>query len=907
MSMDSTSEKAGEEILKERKEKIFTVLKTKAVWIFYGILAIILAINYWIRTLPMPRLIDVTTGQATLGPDLDPFLFMRLAKYIVQHGSLMVTDTMRYFPLGFKTAEETQILPYSIAYFHKFLAMFSNVTVEYSAALFPAVVSLFMIIAVFLLVRRLFKEQGEKTSNIIALIAAAFVVVLPSLLSRTVAGIPEKENFFFALFFAFYFFIAAWQAKKVRNAVILGILAGISTGVLGLVWGGVIYAFTTIAVAVFIAFMLNKIRRNEILIYSSWFIFTLLMMFGLSNRYSLIGLATSPSSGISFILFFILIVDFILFQTKMRENKLILRILQVKLPERVISLIIAVILAILLISISSPSFVINFTGDILGHLTTPYTDRISFTVAENRQPFFAGEWRDSFGPVKFGIPLFFWLFFIGSIFLFNEMIKHIAGKKKLILIATYTIFLFALIFSKYNTGTLNGETFLSKVVYFGGMLVFIAGFLYVYYQYYKENNFEELKAVNFGYVLLFAYFVVSILAARSAVRLIMGLAPVASIIVAYFAINRIQAAIKSKEETIKVISWIIAVIVLLASFYTLYTYYNISVATAQNYVPDQYRQQWQKAMAWVRDNTPIDAVFSHWWDYGYWVQSMGERATVLDGGNAIGYWDYLMGREVLTGNESTALQFMYTHNSSYLLIDSSEIGKYGAYSSIGSDANYDRYSWISTFVKNNKATQEKRNITSYIYEGGTLLDEDYIYESSSGKIPFPGRRAGVAYLKFNLENGEVLQPSAIFFYQNQQIEIPLRYLYYNSTLIDFNSGYNGTLYLVPKLNPDATGQKFTIDNIGAAMFLSERNMRALWVRLYLIGEKKNFELVRNEPSELITLIKQQGFNIGDFVFYGGIQGPIKIWKANFPAGIKANPELLSKKYPSQDIVEAKIF
>jgi len=82
--------------------------------------------------------------------------------------------------------------------------------------------------------------------------------------------------------------------------------------------------------------------------------------------------------------------------------------------------------------------------------------------------------------------------------------------------------------------------------------------------------------------------------------------------------------------------------------------------------------------------------FGHWWDYGYWVQSIGKRATVLDGGNAITYWNYLMGRYVLTGNnQDDALEFLYNHNTTHLLIDSSDIGKYGAFSSIGSDESYD--------------------------------------------------------------------------------------------------------------------------------------------------------------------------------------------------------------------------
>src|SRR3990172_10160255 len=108
-------------------------------------------------------------------------------------------------------------------------------------------------------------------------------------------------------------------------------------------------------------------------------------------------------------------------------------------------------------------------------------------------------------------------------------------------------------------------------------------------------------------------------------------------------------------------------------------------------------------MTWVRENTERNTVFGHWWDYGYWVQSIGERATVLDGGNAISYWNHMMGRYALTGtNETEALEFLYAHNTTHFLIDSTDIGKYPAFSSIGSDENYDRRSWISPFLKDPK-------------------------------------------------------------------------------------------------------------------------------------------------------------------------------------------------------------
>ena len=41
-------------------------------------------------------------------------------------------------------------------------------------------------------------------------------------------------------------------------------------------------------------------------------------------------------------------------------------------------------------------------------------------------------------------------------------------------------------------------------------------------------------------------------------------------------------------------------------------------------------QDWPDAMLWLRDNTPEDSVIVSWWDYGYWITTLGERITIVD-------------------------------------------------------------------------------------------------------------------------------------------------------------------------------------------------------------------------------------------------------------------------------------
>ena len=39
---------------------------------------------------------------------------------------------------------------------------------------------------------------------------------------------------------------------------------------------------------------------------------------------------------------------------------------------------------------------------------------------------------------------------------------------------------------------------------------------------------------------------------------------------------------------------------------------------------------WPASMEWVKLNTPEDSVIASWWDYGYWITTLGERTTLAD-------------------------------------------------------------------------------------------------------------------------------------------------------------------------------------------------------------------------------------------------------------------------------------
>jgi len=44
---------------------------------------------------------------------------------------------------------------------------------------------------------------------------------------------------------------------------------------------------------------------------------------------------------------------------------------------------------------------------------------------------------------------------------------------------------------------------------------------------------------------------------------------------------------------------------------------------------------WPDAMQWLRENTSEDAIIASWWDYGYWISTLGERKTLADNATLI--------------------------------------------------------------------------------------------------------------------------------------------------------------------------------------------------------------------------------------------------------------------------------
>ena len=855
------------EEIEKRKENFVRLLKEYKNYLVYIVLAGLAWFAFKIRTSNLP----ILNGQLA---DPDAHLFYRYAEYILEHGKLFANDPLRYYPLGYSTGGENVFVSYFIVWLYKFLNFFNPaLTLKQVDIMYPAIVFIPALIFFYLLVKRLFDWR-------VGLVASSFLIVLPAFLFRTMSGVSDKEGLaILFLFMCLYFYVVAWQSKTRNKAILFGALSGISTILLGATWGGVMFVFLIIAMFNLVEIFLGKFTNKDFFIYSSWYLLTVIGSdIFIHSRYPLISFLNSPILAITTFVFLVVLIYYLI----LKYNVFNLRHrFENKIPNQVVSIIITTIIGVMFaILFYGPIYFIDLLKQISVSMLSPFGEsRWALTVAESRQPYLL-DWIGDFGWI------YFTLFIVGSILLFYELVKPIK-ERKYHLTALFSFMILGIIFSRYSSsGTLNGITNISKFLYFGSIIIFIVGLIYLYFNVYKKdkNIFKEMVSIDKKNALLLIWLFVMLIASRGAIRLIFILAPITAILVAHFLFYITDYSKNLKIQSYKWVTYIAVIII----FVFIFSGFAKSTIVQAKYIGPMYDQQWQMAESWVKENTKESDVFIHWWDYGYLVQTGFNRPTVTDGGNTIGVYNYYVGRHVLTGqSEGEALEFMKSHNVSYLLAVAEDIGKYSAYSSIGSDEEYDRFSWIPTFNLDPSKTQETRDSTIYLYTGGGFgFDEDFVY---NGQI-FAKNSAGIGGffipIQKNEKNINFGQPIAIVINNNQRYDLPLNCVAYGKETYKFdNYVIDGCLKIIPYLQTPTEGVEF-----GSAIYLSPKVKRTMFSQLYIL--EKEFDNIKLAYTENFPIV----------VYQGRLTGPLKIWKITYPDYIKVNKTFIKTDWPNPRVM-----
>ncbi len=886
-------------------KEIFGILKDRKVqWaLTLIILSIVIFWSSSIRLSNLDNLTDATTGEK-IPLALDPFYFLRISETLLENGGeLPDVDSMRYPSASVDFSNE--IMPRIVVWMYQLGGAFgSEEGLGYFNVISPVIFFIFGILFFFFLIFVLTK------SRTIALISSIFLSFIPTYLYRTMAGFSDHESIGMAAFFLallFYsismniLFERGYFKKKFSPwmGLALGLLVGFLSAFSIASWGGgARFLFMIIPLSFFTTWLI-KLRRVEdvshknylsggYLFYLSWFISSIL--FSLPYGYelsSIIGKYFLSSSGIitSFVLMF-LTVDFVFLRFSGEKIKSKLKSIKSRLFANVI---VSILLGLIFVSFIKGN-PLGLISDVISSLLHPFgTGRVGLTVAENKQPYLT-DWASQTGKN------FFWMFFAGMVILGNEISKRIS-KKRILFFVSWIILIGGILFSRISSSSiLNGTNFLSQAVYFLSVLFFFVSVVRIYFS--EDSNVK----ISSNLIVIASWLFIMIIAGRSAIRLFFALTPFVCFMAGLAIVKLFQYSRethRSGDNTISYITggmFLVSLILSLMMIFSLSSFVETSTSQASSTGPSAH-YQWQGAMNWVRDSTPENSIFIHWWDYGYWVQSLGKRPTVADGGHAIGYWDHLIGRYLLTTtNPQTAYSLMKTHDVSYLLIDQTDIGKYSAYSRIGGGTDEsDRFSIIPAMPLDPRQTAETSEGTARVYSGGAFVDEDIRLTLDGREVFLPSEKSfigGVIWVMTD-SGGDVSfnRPVGVYYYNDQRYDIPIRYAYVNGNLLDFEEGLDAVVRIVPSVGAQ------NIDPLGSIVYLSPKVAKGLFAQIYLLenvfGNYNDLQLEHKEVDVLVQNLKSQGFEFGDFIYYqGAVRGPIKIWKVNYPEYIIPLEEFL---------------
>ena len=891
------------ENIKNKSKLIYSIIieffKDNKKQIFYAILILVLILSIYIRTL------NVSSLEGKYPLELDPFLFLRYTKEIAEKGTLDEIDHMRYAPIGYNTSGENTLLSYVMVYLYKFIKLFNpNTTIEQAVFIYPVIAFALTLLVFFFLVKKLFDDKT-------ALVSTTLLGITPSItLYRTMYGFADKEALgLLLMILSFYFYITGLQKEKTKSKLIYGSLAGISTGILVFIWGGFQFVLIIISTFILIELLTERIKLENYYVHLTWSLFTLIMLIT-SKKHTFVGtLKSTPIFSLLLLVTLAFTVYYLILKFKPKiKNKL-----EQYLPTSFLSLIISICLGGLGGSIIlGSSFLVNQTKSIISRITNPIgTSTLIQTISE-AETSTINDWLKYHNYSLF-------LFIIGAIILFYIMIKDLnyefkskksflksnqhqkltksLKKHKLYLTFIFALLILGIIFTRLNNDEiLNGSTLISQILYILPMVIFIIYALTIYiYGFYKDKDLiKEIQKINQKYIFIFTWLIISLIAARGAVRLFIIATPVICLTIS-FLINQIyNFTINTNEKLFKKIGIFILIAILIfpsnvfstntkGSFLSLI--YK-SKEIAENSKP-QFDIQWQLAISWLKETTPKNSVIASWWDYGYWIQTAGNRSTVLDGGNAIGYWNYLMARQVLTSNNSIeALEFLKTHNVTHLIISGDDINKYHAISRIGSD-NDDRLNNFKPILVVPQYSKKSGNNILFYFSNIITLDEDLnfknkVYLKDKAQIESIILSATITNDGINFQ-----QPKATISMGAQTDTVPLECLIYKKKEIKYNEpGLKGCLMIV-----DYADEKGKDPNIKSGIYISPKSRNTLFTELYLFeNEVEDFNLIYSSPE----YNKQITFYVPQSLFLG----PIKIWEITYPENIKPNEKYLLKEDPT---------
>ena len=561
--------------------------------------------------------------------EFDPYFDYRATKFIVDNGLdayWQWHDTMSWYPEGRDVPGTSQaVLHITAAYLYQAFGRGMSL-IDFTIA-FPAIMGALTVIAVFALVRVL----GGTSAGMFSALMMAFS---PAIIQRGNLGWFKSEplGLFFGIL-AMYLFISAIKHKEIKYAIAKAIAGGLILGLANGSWGGIQY----FSIPISLFFIALPFFRRDL---------TIPMYVAIAfTAFTLITAAAFPRPGVSFVLglpgiammagtAFLVIAFFV--------KKISRPMVQTRNVAFVLIAFVAIGMAFIVAGpYVSPSFrYLNAINPFIGSI-----DPLVESVAEHFTPTVA----DYF--VDFSVLLMFaglggWLAFRRR----NDTA------------------IFALLIG--ITGVYVSATFARLLVFASVGIIVLAGL----------GLYEVTR---------------SIMAYRVATATPAATGPTRLTAATREERRRMEFASRGHSTSGQVvkISFVIVMIMMLSipMFYPSNSNWvsSADVPTAIANGGTGFRVQsddWINAMDWLSKNTEPDAVVASWWDYGYWITTLGNKPTLADNAT-LNHTRIQSIAKMFVSDEESGMKIAQDLKADYILVYVvGQVRFYGQLNATGTDA-----------------------------------------------------------------------------------------------------------------------------------------------------------------------------------------------------------------------------
>ena len=560
--------------------------------------------------------------------EFDPYFDYRATKFIVDNGIdeyWQWHDTMSWYPEGRDVPGTSQtVLHITAAYLYQ--AFGRGISLLDFTIAFPAVMGALTVIALFALVRVL----GGTAAGMFSALLMAFS---PAIIQRGNLGWFKSEplGLFFGIL-AMYLFISAIKHKEIKYAIAKAVAGGLILGLANGAWGGIQYFSIPISLFFIALPFFRKDLTIPIYVAIAFTVFTLITA------------AAFPRPGISFVLGLpglAMIAGTIFLAIAFFVKKISKPMVRTRNVALVLIAFVAVGIGFILAGpYVSPSFrYLNAINPFIGSI-----DPLVESVAEHFTPTVADYFTD-----------------FSVLLMFAGLGGWLAFRRR------NDTAIFALLIG--ITGVYVSATFARLLVFASVGIIVLAGL----------GLYEVTR---------------SIMAYREATTTPATTGP------------RITAATREERRKLEFarrshstsgqivkISYVIVMIMMLSipMFYPTNANWvsSADVPAAIANGGTGYRVQsedWTDAMDWLSKNTEPNAVIASWWDYGYWITTLGNRTSLADNATLNHTRIQTIGK-MFVSDEESGMKIAQDLKADYILVYVvGQVRFYGQQNATGTDA-----------------------------------------------------------------------------------------------------------------------------------------------------------------------------------------------------------------------------